>query len=29
MYFVIVRSTVHNQNGEVVAHIDHRFMGRL
>ena len=29
MYFVTVRSTVKNQNKEVVAHIDHRFMGRL
>jgi len=29
MYFVTVRSTVRNQNKEVVAHIDHRFMGRL
>ncbi len=28
MIFVIVRSTVKNQNGEVVAHIDHRFMNR-
>ena len=28
MYFVVVRSTVHNQNNEVVAHIDHRFMNR-
>jgi hypothetical protein len=25
---VVVRSTVQNQNGEVVAHIDHRFMNR-
>jgi hypothetical protein len=24
----VVRSTVQNQNGEVVAHIDHRFMNR-
>ncbi len=29
MYFVTVRSTVKNQKNEVVAHIDHRFMGRL
>jgi acyl dehydratase len=29
MYFVIIRSTVKNQDKEVVAHIDHRFMGRL
>ncbi|HEV3110104.1 MAG TPA: MaoC family dehydratase N-terminal domain-containing protein [Candidatus Binataceae bacterium] len=29
MYFVTVRTTVHNQKNEVVAHIDHRFMGRL
>jgi acyl dehydratase len=29
MYFVTVRSSVHNQKNEVVAHIDHRFMGRL
>ena len=28
MVFVVVRSTVQNQNGEVVAHIDHRFMNR-
>jgi len=28
MVFVVVRSTVQNQNGEVVAHIDHRFMSR-
>ena len=28
MVFVVVRSTVRNQNGEVVAHIDHRFMNR-
>jgi acyl dehydratase len=28
MVFVVVRSTVKNQNGEVVAHIDHRFMNR-
>jgi acyl dehydratase len=29
MYFVTIRSTVKNQDKEVVAHIDHRFMGRL
>jgi len=29
MYFVTIRSTVKNQNNEVVAHVDHRFMGRL
>ncbi len=29
MYFVTIRSTVLNQNKAVVAHIDHRFMGRL
>jgi 3-hydroxybutyryl-CoA dehydratase len=28
MYFVTIRSTVLNQSKEVVAHIDHRFMGR-
>jgi acyl dehydratase len=28
MVFVIIRSTLTNQNGEVVAHIDHRFMNR-
>jgi acyl dehydratase len=28
MVFVIVRSTLKNQNGETVAHIDHRFMNR-
>ena len=28
MVFVVVRSTVQNQNGEAVAHIDHRFMNR-
>lgn len=28
MVFVIVRSTLTNQNGEVVAHVDHRFMNR-
>lgn len=28
MVFVIVRSTLKNQNGEVVAHVDHRFMNR-
>jgi acyl dehydratase len=28
MVFVIVRSTLKNQRGEVVAHVDHRFMNR-
>lgn len=28
MVFVIVRTTLKNQNGEVVAHVDHRFMNR-
>lgn len=28
MVFVVVRSTLRNQHGEVVAHIDHRFMNR-
>jgi len=28
MVFVVIRSTLKNQNGEVVAHIDHRFMNR-
>lgn len=28
MVFVIVRSTLTNQKGEVVAHVDHRFMNR-
>lgn len=28
MVFVVVRSTLTNQNGEQVAHIDHRFMNR-
>ena len=28
MVFVIVRSTLKNQHGEVVAHVDHRFMNR-
>jgi acyl dehydratase len=28
MVFVVVRSTLKNQNDEVVAHIDHRFMNR-
>ena len=28
MVFVVVRSTLRNQNSEVVAHIDHRFMNR-
>lgn len=29
MVFVIVRSTLKNQNDEVVAHVDHRFMHRV
>lgn len=28
MVFVVVRSTLKNQHGETVAHIDHRFMHR-
>lgn len=28
MVFVIVRTTLKNQKGEVVAHVDHRFMNR-
>ncbi|HUO03572.1 MAG TPA: MaoC family dehydratase N-terminal domain-containing protein [Candidatus Binataceae bacterium] len=28
MVFVVIRSTLNNQHGEVVAHIDHRFMNR-
>jgi len=28
MVFVVIRSTLSNQNDEVVAHIDHRFMSR-
>lgn len=28
MVFVIIRSTLTNQYGEIVAHIDHRFMNR-
>jgi acyl dehydratase len=28
MVFVVIRSTLTNQNGETVAHIDHRFMNR-
>ena len=28
MVFVVIRSTLHNQKGEVVAHVDHRFMSR-
>ena len=28
MVFVVIRSTLTNQNGEQVAHIDHRFMNR-
>ncbi|HYB89762.1 MAG TPA: MaoC family dehydratase N-terminal domain-containing protein [Candidatus Binataceae bacterium] len=28
MVFVVIRSTLRNQNREVVAHVDHRFMNR-
>jgi 3-hydroxybutyryl-CoA dehydratase len=28
MVFVVVRSTLTNQHGEVVAHVDHKFMNR-
>jgi acyl dehydratase len=28
MVFVVIRSTLTNQNGAVVAHVDHRFMNR-
>jgi len=28
MVFVVIRSTLKNQNDEVLAHIDHRFMNR-
>ena len=28
MVFVVIRSTLTNQNGETVAHVDHRFMNR-
>jgi len=28
MVFVVVRSTLKNQNDEIVAHVDHRFMNR-
>jgi hypothetical protein len=28
MVFVVVRTTLTNQNSEVVAHVDHRFMNR-
>lgn len=28
MVFVVIRSTLRNQRGEVVAHVDHRFMSR-
>ncbi|HZP46625.1 MAG TPA: MaoC family dehydratase N-terminal domain-containing protein [Candidatus Binataceae bacterium] len=28
MVFVVIRSTLTNQNGQVVAHVDHRFMNR-
>ncbi|MDO8432316.1 MAG: MaoC family dehydratase N-terminal domain-containing protein [Candidatus Binatus sp.] len=29
MVFVVVRSTLTNQNGELIAHVDHRMMRRL
>jgi acyl dehydratase len=29
MVFMVIASTLKNQRGEVVAHIDHRFMHRL
>jgi acyl dehydratase len=28
MVFVVIRSTLKNHKGEVVAHVDHRFMNR-
>ena len=28
MVFVVIRTTLRNQKGEVVAHVDHRFMTR-
>ncbi|MBF6559810.1 MAG: MaoC family dehydratase N-terminal domain-containing protein [Candidatus Binataceae bacterium] len=28
MVFVVVRSTLTNQHGEMVAHVDHKFMSR-
>lgn len=28
MVFVVIRSTLRNQKGEIVAHVDHRFMSR-
>jgi hypothetical protein len=28
MVFVVIRSTLSNQKGETLAHIDHRFMNR-
>lgn len=28
MVFMVISSTLKNQNGEVIAHIDHRFMHR-
>ena len=28
MVFVVIRSTLTNQTGAVVAHVDHRFMSR-
>ena len=29
MIFLVIRTTLKNQRGETVAHIDHRFMNRL
>ena len=29
MTFVVVRSTLTNQDGELIAHVDHRMMRRL
>ena len=28
MVFIVIRSTLRNQRGEIVAHVDHRFMNR-
>jgi acyl dehydratase len=28
MTFIVIRATLKNQNGDVVAHIDHRFVNR-
>ncbi len=28
MVFIVIRSTLRNQNGEILAHVDHRFMSR-